>query len=112
MVVEQTEHHAVMDSSWILLLYVSLFFQISHSETLTLLFFINKRLIDPFHLKTKSTLRIICLACDKGFFGVDCNAKCPYPMYGEKCRSFCACNSSNCHHVNGCIYSMKGKLRN
>lgn len=45
----------------------------------------------------------ICKACEYGFWGINCNFKCPYPMYGKKCQYWCFCDVHNCHHVNGCI---------
>lgn len=55
------------------------------------------------------TFNIICIACDKGFLGVNCNTRCPYPMYGIQCQSECNCNTTFCDHVNGCPESLEGK---
>lgn len=55
------------------------------------------------------TLSIICIACGKGFLGVNCDTNWPYPMYGEECQSKCYCNKTNCDHVVGCTESSGGK---
>ncbi|XP_052682257.1 uncharacterized protein LOC128162880 [Crassostrea angulata] len=46
-----------------------------------------------------------CILCDSGFRGNNCDAKCPYPTYGEDCQSECNCNITYCDHVNGCTVS-------
>lgn len=45
--------------------------------------------------------------CNIGFYGFkpDCK-KCPFPTYGHKCQSICACSNETCNHVIGCSASM------
>lgn len=56
------------------------------------------------------TMNIICIDCDKGYFGPNCDVKCPFPVYGYDCRSACDCNVTYCDHVNGCIQYSGGKI--
>lgn len=56
------------------------------------------------------TLIIIYInACGNGFEEINCDSKCPYPMYGQGCQSVCSCNVRKCNHVNGCNQSSAGK---
>lgn len=41
-------------------------------------------------------------ACNQGYFGLNCETKCPFPYYGFKCRLVCNCIDTDCHHVSGC----------
>lgn len=50
----------------------------------------------------------ICIACEIGFFGKNCNTKCIYPTFGQGCQSVCDCNVTNCDHVKGCVQSHGG----
>lgn len=61
-------------------------------------------------LQIYKTMNIICIACDKGYFGTNCDFKCPFPQYGYDCQSVCDCNVTYCDHVNGCLQSSKGKM--
>ncbi|XP_065930135.1 uncharacterized protein [Magallana gigas] len=45
----------------------------------------------------------MCIPCDKGFHGLNCDIMCQYPTYGQDCQSKCNCDVANCNHVNGCI---------
>lgn len=55
-------------------------------------------------------LNIIHLDCEIGFYGINCNIKCPYPTFGQGCQSVCNCNVTNCDYVNGCIQSSGGQI--
>ncbi|XP_052681608.1 multiple epidermal growth factor-like domains protein 10 [Crassostrea angulata] len=47
-----------------------------------------------------------CKPCENGFYGKDCNTKCPSNRYGKKCLSECNCtDNKKCHHVFGCTSS-------
>lgn len=46
-----------------------------------------------------------CIACAKGFYGAECDIKCPYPAFGQACQSVCVCSVGYCDHVNGCTQS-------
>lgn len=56
------------------------------------------------------TMNIICIACDKGYYGTNCDSKCSFPFHGYNCHSLCDCNVTYCDHVNGCIQSSGGKI--
>ncbi|XP_052681416.1 multiple epidermal growth factor-like domains protein 10 [Crassostrea angulata] len=43
-----------------------------------------------------------CISCDSGYFGINCNTKCPPLSYGLNCLSECNCSENDCHHVYGC----------
>lgn len=43
-----------------------------------------------------------CISCNQGYFGLNCETKCPFPYYGFKCRLVCNCIDTDCHHVSGC----------
>uniref|UniRef100_A0A8W8MCR8 Uncharacterized protein n=1 Tax=Magallana gigas TaxID=29159 RepID=A0A8W8MCR8_MAGGI len=45
----------------------------------------------------------MCIPCDKGFNGLNCDTMCQYPTYGQDCQSECKCDVTNCDFVNGCI---------
>lgn len=57
-----------------------------------------------------NSMNIICIACDKGYQGLNCDIKCPFPHYGYDCQYVCDCNVTYCDHVNGCIQSSGGKI--
>lgn len=57
-------------------------------------------------IETNQTLQISCIACAKGFYGADCDIKCPYPWFGQACQSVCVCSVGYCDHVNGCTQSL------
>lgn len=59
-------------------------------------------------LQIYMTMNIICIDCDKGYYGPNCDFKCPFPVYGYYCQSVCDCNVTYC--VNGCIQSSGGKI--
>lgn len=44
----------------------------------------------------------VCLACEIGYTGANCDMKCPLPMYGKDCQSMCNCRANLCDHVIGC----------
>nr|XP_034333244.1 uncharacterized protein LOC105328254 isoform X2 [Crassostrea gigas] len=43
-----------------------------------------------------------CVACDPGYYGINCNNKCIFPSYGIRCQFECRCKKSLCHHSIGC----------
>eukprot|EP00105_Crassostrea_gigas_P040632 XP_019924780.1 PREDICTED: scavenger receptor class F member 1-like [Crassostrea gigas] len=52
-----------------------------------------------------------CVPCEVGYYGLNCEDKCPSPYYGHNCKSKCNCTEKNCHHVYGCeLY--QGDIRN
>lgn len=55
-----------------------------------------------------SLMNILCIACDKGFFGVNCDIKCRLPLYGQDCQSLFWCKPNYCDLVNGCMQSSIG----
>lgn len=52
-----------------------------------------------------------CIACEIGFYGKNCEHKCPYPKYGRDCQSQCNCSVAKCDHVNGCEHSLVGMYK-
>lgn len=40
--------------------------------------------------------------CPKGFYGDNCDKRCPYPNYGQYCSLICDCTEQKCHYANGC----------
>lgn len=42
------------------------------------------------------------LACEHGYFGINCETRCPFPYYGFKCRLVCNCMDTDCDHISGC----------
>lgn len=51
------------------------------------------------------------MACEIGFYGKNCEHKCPYPTYGRDCQSQCNCSVAKCDHVNGCEHSLVGMYK-
>lgn len=47
-------------------------------------------------------------ACENGFYGINCETKCPFQRFGYKCLSKCNCTGRECHHVYGCQSSPGG----
>lgn len=45
------------------------------------------------------------LECTAGYFGFNCSMECNFPNYGIACSKIC--NRLSCHHVVGCILSLK-----
>ncbi|XP_078338235.1 uncharacterized protein LOC144626868 [Crassostrea virginica] len=46
----------------------------------------------------------MCIECNPGFRGENCNEACPENHYGKMCANLCKCNDTQiCHHVCGCI---------
>lgn len=43
-----------------------------------------------------------CIPCSAGYYGKNCNDKCPFPHFGLKCLLSCDCAERNCNHVDGC----------
>eukprot|EP00105_Crassostrea_gigas_P045650 XP_019929798.1 PREDICTED: uncharacterized protein LOC105345672 [Crassostrea gigas] len=50
--------------------------------------------------------RTKCIACEIGYFGMDCDVTCPFPSYGHECQLRCACEETDCDFVNGCRKSL------
>lgn len=48
---------------------------------------------------------LLCVACSAGYYGANCNQLCPPYLYGLGCKQTCDCTS--CHHIYGCITSIK-----
>lgn len=46
--------------------------------------------------------------CENGFYGINCETKCPFQYFGRKCLSKCNCTGKECHHVYGCESSTPG----
>ncbi|XP_034308996.1 multiple epidermal growth factor-like domains protein 10 [Magallana gigas] len=47
-----------------------------------------------------------CIACEIGYFGMDCDVTCPFPSYGHECQLRCTCEETDCDFVNGCRRSL------
>lgn len=47
-------------------------------------------------------------ACKVGYYGLNCEDKCPSPYFGQRCKSECNCTENSCHHVYGCELSQEG----
>lgn len=45
---------------------------------------------------------MVFLACEHGYFGINCETRCPFPYYGFKCRLVCNCMDTDCDHISGC----------
>lgn len=44
------------------------------------------------------------IACQNGYFGINCISKCPYPRYGRKCmEGDCNCAEEVCDVGIGCV---------
>lgn len=41
-------------------------------------------------------------ACEKGYNGTNCSMICPYPSFGQNCKSNCNCILKDCDHRYGC----------
>ncbi|XP_056014896.1 multiple epidermal growth factor-like domains protein 10 isoform X2 [Ostrea edulis] len=54
---------------------------------------------------TWDSARQICTKCRVGYFGLYCNESCPFPYYGENCRSRCHCEKHLCSFSSGCNVS-------
>lgn len=50
------------------------------------------------------------LACEIGYFGMDCDVTCPFPSYGHECQLRCTCEETDCDFVNGCRRSLNGNF--
>lgn len=61
-------------------------------------------------LQIYKTINIICIVCDNGYTGINCDFKCSFPAYGYDCQSVCDCNVTYCDHVNGCLQSSGSKI--
>ncbi|XP_056013988.1 uncharacterized protein LOC130052595 [Ostrea edulis] len=42
-------------------------------------------------------------SCIKGYTGLLCDKKCPFPTFGKECQSTCSCGFETCDHIYGCI---------
>lgn len=42
------------------------------------------------------------LACEPGYTGHNCGARCLVPYYGLMCLLKCNCSDKDCDHVNRC----------
>lgn len=47
-------------------------------------------------------MTVMLIACSAGYYGKNCNDKCPFPHFGLKCLLSCDCAVRNCNHVDGC----------
>lgn len=47
-------------------------------------------------------------ACKVGYYGQNCEDKCPPSYFGQRCKSECNCTENSCHHVYGCELSQEG----
>nr|XP_034308528.1 uncharacterized protein LOC105322118 [Crassostrea gigas] len=43
-----------------------------------------------------------CIPCEHGYFGINCETRCPFPYYGFKCLLVCNCMDTDCDHISGC----------
>lgn len=41
-------------------------------------------------------------ACKKGYYGKNCDAKCPSLFFGLGCQSQCNCSDKDCDYISGC----------
>lgn len=60
--------------------------------------------------KNKKWYIIHDLACDVGYTGNNCEAKCTFPSYGHECQMTCVCQKEECNFVNGCSRSVDGTI--
>ncbi|XP_065929791.1 multiple epidermal growth factor-like domains protein 6 isoform X1 [Magallana gigas] len=48
------------------------------------------------------TAQEMCIPCDKGYMGPNCEIRCLFPSYGEGCQMICNCIEKDCDPANGC----------
>ncbi|XP_048768527.2 scavenger receptor class F member 2-like isoform X2 [Ostrea edulis] len=44
-----------------------------------------------------------CVKCDVGYWGSNCEIRCPFPTYGDACQQLCDCEERRCNSVSGCM---------
>lgn len=45
---------------------------------------------------------MIDLVCNVGYFGINCDVKCYYFLFGKECKLICNCKEIYCDYVEGC----------
>uniref|UniRef100_A0A8W8JI71 TNFR-Cys domain-containing protein n=1 Tax=Magallana gigas TaxID=29159 RepID=A0A8W8JI71_MAGGI len=48
------------------------------------------------------TAKKACIACQDGYYWLNCTRQCPFPTYGTKCKYNCSCNKESCDFMVGC----------
>ncbi|XP_052677389.1 multiple epidermal growth factor-like domains protein 10 [Crassostrea angulata] len=43
-----------------------------------------------------------CTRCKPGFYRINCNKTCPYPLFGYGCQQMCNCSNEVCDFTIGC----------
>ncbi|XP_065929625.1 cell death abnormality protein 1 [Magallana gigas] len=54
----------------------------------------------------------MCIPCNVGYSGKNCDTKCVFPSFGKDCKSTCNCKEINCDHAEGCKNSTGKTLSN
>nr|XP_034309253.1 cell death abnormality protein 1-like isoform X2 [Crassostrea gigas] len=62
-----------------------------------------------FHL---DMVKQMCIPCNVGYSGKNCDTKCVFPSFGKDCKSTCNCKDINCDHAEGCNNSTGKTLSN
>ncbi|XP_056015942.1 multiple epidermal growth factor-like domains protein 10 isoform X4 [Ostrea edulis] len=42
-----------------------------------------------------------CVKCDVGYWGSNCEIRCPFPTYGDACQQLCDCEERRCNSAHG-----------
>lgn len=45
---------------------------------------------------------ILYIECMPGYTGPNCETRCPYPTYGNRCQGYCNCSTDMCAESTGC----------
>lgn len=51
---------------------------------------------------------LIFSACEQGYYGRNCDLKCPPLFFGLRCQWLCDCSEKDCDYINGCRQITEG----